>query len=135
MIKFSLTYAGYADCLHGQLGNPALVRPIPLLDGVLGFFSRDEFKLHSFHIEHFQSFSDWRSLRELLGEEIADKIGEIHLEVSPQELPKLSGLSEAELSTAMKESIICKGFEVDWRDDSEAAHKLCEIVDRWETGN
>lgn len=134
-LKLGLSYAAYADHCSGQLGDPTVARPIPLLDGVLGFFRRDEPRLTGFHIEHFQDFNDWESLRELLGEEVTSQICELHQEVSQRELPVLSGLSEEELSTTMKQSLVRKEFDIGWPDDSEFAARLQGIVDRWEAGN
>lgn len=135
MTKLHLSFAGYADHLNGQLGDPAFARPIPLFEGVLGYFLRDEPRLHAFHIEHFHSFGNWNALRELLGEQVTSKVHELHREVASQELPKLSGLSEDELRTTMQQSVIRREFEVNWPDDSATAERLIRIVERWETGD
>jgi hypothetical protein len=135
MTKFHLSYAGYADHLNGQLGDSAFARPIPLVEGVLGYFLRDEPRLHAFHIEHFHSFGDWNALRELLGEEVTNHVHELHQEIASEELPQLSGLSEDELRAAMQQSVVRREFEVNWPDDSQTAARLRRIVDRWETGN
>ncbi len=135
MIKLSLSYAGYADHCTGQLGGPAYAHPVPLMDGVLGFFARGESRLAGFHIEHFQDFNDWEGLRKLLGEEATDKIHELHEEVGSLELPELSGLTEEELSTTMKQSVVSKKFDVGWGDYSEVAERLRGVVDRWEIGD
>lgn len=135
MTKLHLSYAGYADHLTGQLGDPSTVRPISLMDGVLGFFARSEFELTGFHIEHFQAFNDWEGLRQLLGEDIVGKIHELHQEVGSLGLPSLSGLSEDELRTTMQQSVVRRELEVNWSDDSDVAERLLGIVDRWETGD
>ena len=135
MTRIRLSYAGYADHLAGQFGGPSLAHPVPLMEGVLGFFDRREPRLRSFHIEHFQSFNDWKCLRELLGEEVTNEIYGLYQEVSQQERPALSGLTEDELSRTMKESLVYKELDIGWSDDSEVAQRLRRIVDRWETGS
>lgn len=135
MTKLRLLYAGYADYLAGQFGGPQQSRPIPLFEGVLGYFLRDEPRLHGFHVEHFQRFNSWESLKELLGEVVTDLIHEFHQEVSPRELPALSGLSEEELRMTMQQSVVRREFEVDWPDDSEVAERLQGIVLTWESGD
>lgn len=132
MIKLHLSYAGYADYLNGQLGGPAFARPIPLFEGVLGYFLSGKPTLHSFHIEHFHKFSEWGALRELLGNEVTDKIYELHQSVNSLELPVLSGLSEDELRTTMQKSVVRRESEINWPDDSDAADRLRNIVERWE---
>lgn len=134
MTKLCLSYAGYADFLNGQFGGPAFARPVPLMDGVLGFFARDEPRLVSFHIEHFQGFKAWKCLRGLLGEEAAGKVHELHQKVSSLELPRLSRLSEDELRTTMQQSVVRREFEISWPDDPEVAERLRGIVHRWDTG-
>src|ERR1700689_4724167 len=104
MTKLSLSYAGYANHCTGQLGGPSYARPISLMDGVLGFFARGESRLVCFHIERFQGFGNWEGLRKLLGEEVTDKIYELHQQVYALELPRLSGLTRDELSTTMQQS-------------------------------
>lgn len=134
MTKLRLSYAGYANHCAGQLGEPTLARPVPLMDGVLGWFERGGSRLTGFHMSHFQAFNSWDSLQELLGEEVTGKIHELYQEVGPQKPPRLSGLSEDELRAVMQQSMVVREFEVGWTNDSELANRLQEMVRRWDTG-
>lgn len=133
--KLQLSYAGYADQCSCQFGEPAMARPIPLLEGVLGYFLLDEPMLHGFHIDHFQSFNNWQGLKEIIGEETVSRVRGIHQAASLLEPPELSGLPEAELRTVMKESVVRREFEVDWPCDPWVALRMRGIVDSWEAGN
>ncbi len=131
-----LSYAGYADHATGQIGEPALARPVPLAQGVLGFFRRSgPPELVSFHIEHFStSFErvDHTKLAGVLGEETVSALSQLWERVPP-ELPRLSGLSEEELSHAMRSSILSEETEVPV--PSAAQRDIWrQIVAAWEKG-
>jgi hypothetical protein len=131
-----LSYAGYADHATGQIGEPALARPVPLAEGVLGFFRRSGTPdLVSFHVEHFStSFErlDHARLADALGGETVSALRRLWEKV-PAQLPQLSGLAEEELSHVMRASVV--GEEVEIPLPSAAQRDIWrQIVEAWEKG-
>lgn len=131
-----LTYAGYADHATGQFGGPALARPVPLAEGVLGFFRRSgPPDLVSFHIEHFSaSFErlDQAWLATALGDETVGALAELWRQIPP-ELPRLSGLPEKELAEAMRASIVRVETEIPSPSARQQKH-WADLLRAWEDG-
>jgi hypothetical protein len=134
--KLRLTYAGYADHATGQFGQPAPSRPVPITEGVLGFFRRGgPPELVGFHLEHFSTSFDridreW--LAAVLSEPAVAALQMLRGQV-PDELPHLTGLSDDELAAALKASVVRSEAEVPLPSPAQRAI-WADLVRAWEEG-